>query len=71
MYDDDYNYNNLERAERIFNECLKDNKELQHQLLMRGLSEEDRKTFEELKLKRIEFLESKRNKDNSEEDKED
>lgn len=60
--------NKLDDMIELYDKFIKYNKELRHKLFLRGLNEEDRKTYEEIRRRRIEHLESI---DTTEEDKED
>lgn len=54
----------LGRMQELFNEVIKDNRELRHKLFLRGLNEDDRRTYEDIRRRRIEYLQDEQSIDN-------
>ena len=54
----------LGRMQELFNEVIKDNRELRHKLFLRGLNENDRRTYEDIRRRRIEYLQDEQSIDN-------
>ena len=54
----------LGRMQELFNEVIKDNRELRHKLFLRGLNENDRRTYEDIRRRRIEYLQDEQNINN-------
>ena len=54
----------LGRMQELFDEVIKDNRELRHKLFLRGLNENDRRTYEDIRRRRIEYLQDEQSIDN-------
>lgn len=63
--------NELDDMIELYDKFIKDNRELRNKLFLMGLNEDDRKTYEDIRRRRIEYLENIENIDTTEEDKED
>lgn len=54
----------LGRMQQLFDEVIKDNRELRHRLFLRGLNENDRRAYEESRRRRIERLQDEQSINN-------
>lgn len=54
----------LGRMQQLFDEVIKDNRELRHRLFLRGLNENDRRTYENTRRGRIKCLQDEQSINN-------